>query len=344
MSNGKPLATPEMTEQLSGSEEVELNVQTGAVKPLPSQNPADPSPAASPEGAPAEPAGNAAETPPPSTATPPSATPEGAPPAPAVDPAAPKPAVEVIETPPQQAPASAPAPAPVQAEAPKEDMTAALKALAEYKDTVTEEARRSAQSAHDKQNVQFTRQLEAASAQAKELKAQVRDLANRDLTDAERAVAVAKYEQDDRAEELSATEAKLLTMQRETYVDNLMLEYAKYGVARDAVEANETTEEMEIFCLEQKAKHFETKLQENQAPAAEAAPAPAKPAEPAAPAAPAAPSEPNAPGVPPGALAPSDVGSTGVVAEGKKFSEDASPDAFRENLKNLDWNGVRISQ
>lgn len=344
MSTGNAQATPEMVNQLSGSEEVALNPKTGEVTPLPSQNSADPSQTASTEGAAAEPVSNATETPAQSPeATPPSSTPAPATAA-AVHPA-PPPAVTVTPTAPvatETAPESTPAIAPVQAEAPKENVADALKVLAEYKDTVMEEARRSVQGAHDRQNTQINRQLEESNTRAKELTAQVRELANRDLTEAERAVAMAKYEQDDERESLNTARAELLVLQKDTYMDSLMLEFTDYGVTRDALEAIETPEEMDIFCLQRKSGHFEAKLRET--PAEGATPAPATTPAPVAATAPVEPTPAPAPNVPAGAFAPSDVGGGGIVPEGKQFSQEATPDAMRENLKNMDRVSVGIRQ
>lgn len=335
MPNGNVAATPDMVNQLSGSEEVELNPQTGEVKPLPSQNSADPSQTASPEGATAEPVSNAAETPVQSPeATPPSSTPASAQ-------SAPSPVVTVTPTvQPAPAVATEPAPAPVQTEAPKEDMADALKVLAEYRDTTIEEARRSVQSAHDKQNAQVTRQLEDANTRSKELTTQMRELQTRDLTDAERATVMAKFDQDDERDVLNTSRAELLVLQKSVYVDSLLMEFADYGVTRDAIEAIETPEEMELFCTQQKSSHFETKLRET--PTQEGTPAPA-PALVAA-TAPVEPTSAPVPNVPAGAFATSDVGGGGTVPESKKFSEEATPDAMRENLRNMDRVSVGIKQ
>jgi hypothetical protein len=209
-----------------------------------------------------------------------------------------------------------------------------------------QEAQRAAQSQSDKRSAQVDRQLQESSTRSQELTNQIRELQTRELTPAEQETARAKFAQDDEWVKLDADRTELIGIQKALMIDSLVLEYTQFGVARDAIEAIGSPEEMELYCEQQKSAFLEKKLAEGTAPV-EPAPAPAVPAEPAAqPAATAAPEpqpQPNA-GVPAGATAQSDIGSGGTVEEGKKFSEEQSADAMKQNLRDMDWNSVRVRQ
>jgi hypothetical protein len=172
----------------------------------------------------------------------------------------------------------------------------------------------------------------------------MRELQTRDLTDAERATALEKYAQDDEKAELAATRDELVGYHKAVVVEGLLFEYRDYEVGRDALEAIETPEEMELYCEHQKSSFLEKKLAAGQAPAEPAVPAtPEVPVAPAAAVAPEPQPQPNA-GVPAGASAPTDIGSPGAIEESKKFSEEAGAGAMQQNLKNMDWNTVRVRQ
>lgn len=356
---GPTQATPEMVDNLGKLDEFEMTKE--GVRPLSAQNQADPSAQASPDGAGQEPAASPPETPPSQTAQTPTA-PAGEPTAPAtqaVEPT-PPPVVEVIPgsapaatTPPATAPVPV-APAPATKE--PEGQTSALGKLEDFltqqAEKATEEARRAVQSLHDKQTAQVTRQLEESKTRADKLTEDIRSLQTRDLTDAERAKVQETWAQQDERVELDAYKVTLLAEHKAVTVDSLLLEYKPYGVAREALEAIETPEEMELYCEQQKSGSLEKQLAErpNVAPVS---PPPAVPTEPAAapapavattPSATAQPPQPNAPGVPAGATAPSDIGSQGAPAEGKKFSEEQGAGALKENLSNMDWDTVRVRQ
>lgn len=345
---GDVQATPEMVEQLGELEEFEVTEK--GVRPLSSQNQAEPLPQASPDGAHAEPASSQPESQPSQTAQTPTQQVVG-----------PPPVVEVIPGPSEppatsaQQPAAAQAPvegAPVTGvpEAAPEEEVAALERLdawiKQQREEYAEEARRSVQSQHDRQNAQVARQLQETQARIQELTQQNREILSRDLTDAERAKVQETWAQQDERAQLDSYRAELVDYHKSIFVDSLLLEYEKYGVAREAIEAIETPEEMELHCEQQKSGFLEKKLEEGQAISAVSTERPPEPpatlaAQPTQ--APAAQPQPNA-GVPAGAEAPSDVGSGGAPQEGTKFSEEASSDAMKENLRNMRWDTVLVRQ
>jgi hypothetical protein len=229
--------------------------------------------------------------------------------------------------------------------------------LDEQKNETVEAARRAAQSEHDKQSAQFTRQLKESQDRAQELTDKIRDLELRELTEDERTKAKEVYAQQDERTKLDAYRAELVTTHRGVTVDSLLIDYRDFGVERPKLEAIENPEEMELYCEQQKSAFLENKIAEGPAqPVATVQPASAEPVQPAAaqpatttetpaPAAEAAPApaaEPNAPVVPAGATAPSDIGTAGSPEEARKFSEDADPAALTDNLRNMRWDRVEI--
>jgi hypothetical protein len=254
------------------------------------------------------------------------------------------------------------APAAGAPEATPEEEAASLGRLKTFLDDQAEEARRSVQSQHDRQNAQVDRQLQEAKTQSQALTDQIRDLETRDLTDAETAKVKETWAQQDERAQLDSYRGELMNYHRTVFVDSLVVEYKQYGVTPETLGAVETPEEMELFCEQQKSASLEKQLQEGQAPAQPAAapvqPPPPVPAQPqvatapapqpvaatSTPSAPAPQPQPNAPGVPAGASAPSDVGGGGAVDQGKTFSEEAGADAMRENLKNMSWDAVKVRQ
>ncbi len=358
---GEATATPEMVTNLGELEVLELTKD--GVKPL-AQNPAAPSAPASIDGAGKETEGSPPDATP-ETAAPVPVAPAGEPPAPAAQPAqqvvepAPKPVVEVI---PPAAPVSAPAaPAPVAetpvaspAEEAKTSLEKMDEAFTKVREEAEESARRAAQSAQDKHNAQVTRQLEESKEHADALTKQMRDLQSRELTEDERVKVQKTWAQEDERTELDAYKNTLVDMHRTVFTDSLLLDYKDFGITRTALDKVETPEEMELYCEQQKSAFLEKKLSDGQAPAQPAATAAVTPP-PVAPAAPVVPvtapaatpvpvqPKPNA-GVPAGASAPSDIGTSGVTEDGKKFSEESNTQAMRDNLKNMDWNTVRVRQ
>lgn len=338
-------ATPDMVTQVGALQEFEMTPE--GVKPLSPQNQADPSQTASPEGAPAEPAGNAAEATPPATAQTPE-TPVVPATASVVQPA-PSPAVTVdpatapVPTQPATAPTPTDATAPAQPEVKPDD--GGLAKLGAYIQgetaKVAEEARRAAQSQYDRQNAQVAQALQVSKEATAQVTQELRELQTRDLSEAERAKVMETYAQKDERSELDKYRAELVGYHNTVFDDSLLVQYKDVeGVTKEALATIETPEEKELFCEQKRSASLEKQLEESKvtatAPAAPVAAAPATPV-------PAPPAVPNAPGVPAGATAPSDIGTGGPPPEEKKFSEEPSAGALQSNLRNMDWNRVRIA-
>ena len=330
-----------MVGQVGGLEEAELNLEDGTVKPLMVENTADTSSDASKAGAEAETAAQPAEE----------TSQEPAKPAPAAPTLGPAPSpVEVTSGPgsvatkpeAQKAPAAAAPAVEETKEKPSEGPTEAerLAGLKTYGEQQAEEARRAAQATSDRRAAVVDRQLQDANEASKALKSDIRELQSRDLTEEERATALAKYEQDDRSDTLDVRQKELLDLQRDVYMDSLLLEFGKGGVTREALEQIGTPEEMELFCERSKSSSLEEQLK-NGATAQPAAAPEEKPSEKPA-ATTEKPAEQPKPQVPAGASAPSDVGSSGSPAEGKTFSQEQGGSAMRDNLQNMDWSTVRL--
>ncbi|KKN84466.1 hypothetical protein LCGC14_0289280 [marine sediment metagenome] len=333
-------ATSAMVNQVGGLEEAELNLKDGTVKPLTAENPAETSSEASNVGAAVEPVAQPAEGTPPAQPT-------------AVPPAAPilgttPPPVEVTSGPGAVAKTAAPAAAaPAEAEPkekPSEGPTEAerLAGLKTYGEEQAETARRAAQATADKRASVVDRQLQDANEATKVLKNDIRELQGRELTEEERATARAKYEQDDRSEGLDTQQKELLALQRDVYIDSLLLEFKEIGVTREALEQIETAEEMELFCERQTSSSLREQIKSGTEPQPAAAPE-EKPAE--KPAAttekPAEQPKPQVP-IPAGASAPSDVGGSGAPVDDKAFNQKQDAGAMRENLNNMGWSTVRL--
>ncbi len=187
--------------------------------------------------------------------------------------------------------------------------------------------------------------MQEANERSAALSKEVREIKLRDLTEEERAAALAKYEQDDRAAELDGQKTELLGLQRDVYMDSLLLEFGEHGVTHAALEQIETPEEMELFCERQKSSSLAEQLKNGgSAPAQPAAQTPAEAQPPVAqqPAPAAAPAKQLEPQVPAGALAPSDVGGGGAPVEEKTFSDEQGDSAMRDNLRNMQWDTVRL--
>lgn len=338
-------ATPEMVKQVKTLEEAELTPD--GVRPLTESNGAGNSPAASDAGAKVEPEVQSTETAP--------QKPAQALEAPAPVLGSTPPAVEVIsgpgraaDSPVKQAPAAEAAPAKAateekpseQAEPTEAEQLNSLKTFGEQQ---AEEARRAAQATADRRASVVDRQLQDANEATKTLQNDIRELQGRDLTEEERATALAKYEQDDRSDSLDARQKELLDLQREVYVDSLLLEFGEGGVTREALEQIETPEAMELFCERHKSSSLEEQIKKGGTESAQppAATATEKPSEKPA-ATTEKPAEQPKPQVPAGASAPSDVGGGGAPAEGKTFDSGQGDSAMRANLRSMDWSTVRL--
>ncbi len=338
-----PNATPEMVDQISTLEGAVITKDGAA--PLPAQT-AEPSVPAS-TGATPEPAPAPADK-----VTAPDATPAVEPaPAPTPTLAQSRPSIEVI---PGKQPVAAPAPvepapaAPVEAPvepAPVAGPTEAERAqsLADYGKTQAEEGRRVAQGIADKQTAQLGRQLEEAKTATKDQAKQIRELQTGSLSDEDKAVALAKFEQDDERDALNEYRQNLVDFHRTVYIDSLSIEFAPYGVTREDLQAITTPEEMELACERAKSASLGKQLSTNgNTEVAPAVAEPVKAAEPTpAPPAPPAPVAAEA-NVPAGSRAPSDVGGGSVPAEAPTFNDKTDANALQENLGNMVWDQVKL--
>ena len=119
---------------------------------------------------------------------------------------------------------------------------------------------------------------------------------------------------------------------------SLLAEYKDAGIEQSELEGIEALEEMELYCEQKTTASLREKLAEMEKTpeTVPTEPAPTAPATPVA--------QPNVPGVPAAATAPSDVGAEGTSPEGKTFSEEKTPDALYDNLKNMEWSTPRVKQ
>lgn len=331
--------TSEVVEQLSALPEFELTPQ-GEVRPLTGQNQANTSPPTSQTGEGAEAVGSPAEPQPQPTQTPQQPAPQ-------------PPRVEVIPSggPLPAAPAATVAPAAeAEPEPSPEELAAAEQKLDAYLEeqlqTRVDAALRERQSGFDKRAAQLDRQVQEARTREQELTRQMRELQTRDLTEAERAKVLATFQQADERAELDAYRTELMDYHKSVFIDSLLLDFASTeGVTRDALEQFDSPEEMEVFCYERQNEALQGQLASGRAPvqtSAVVSPAQTSAVQSPTAVAPAQPAPQPQPNVPAGALAPTDVGGGGTVEEGKQFRQEASPDALRENLKNMRWDTVRV--
>ena len=366
-------ATPGMVDALTQTEEVVMTKD--GPRPLTPEEQAGNSPAASTEGAPTETASPGTEVTP--TPVAPAATP--APAAPNTIASAQPSQARVIDAPgqpvsaasaPTAAPAATPAPAVVATPAPVVE-TAPLDQLATFvketndKAAVTiEEARRVAQGNADRQKAIVDKQLEVAKEATDQVRTEMHELKVRDLNPEERARAVTAFEQQDERAELDRLREQLTITHRSVFLDSLVLEYSPYEITREAIEAaSEQPEGMELWCEQQKSAFLQAKLDAPEAAPVTQVPAVAPAAVVAAPAATvaapaatptptpaaAAPAQPaptavaNAPGaVPAGAVAPSDVGTSGAAAEPWKPSEESGSAAMKDNIQHTPWETLKL--
>lgn len=347
-------APPEAVAQLTELPEFEM---TPDGKVLPAQNQADASTQASQAGAETEAVGSPVE---PTQPTPPTQQPAPAavPPTIIGPPPPPEPVVQVV--PPQQ-PAQAPAPeqppeaqVTTKAEPTPEELAAAETRLNTFLEEQIEVRLKERQSGFDKRAAQLDRQLQDSATREKELRTEIRQLQAQGLPEEERQKLLDRYAQQDERVELDAYRSQLVDYHKNLYVESLALEFGEYGVKQEALEQVDSPEEMEAFCYETKANYLEAQM--NQARQAAAVPPQAAavplqaatqvppPAQPAQPAAAPAPAPQPQPQVPAGALAPADVGSGGAVQPGQEFSQEASQDALRQNLRNMHWKTVLIGR
>ncbi len=265
------------------------------------------------------------------------------------------PAVEVIPgkvpvataTPETKPAEAAPAEAPV-VPAPVEGPTEAerLQGLVDYGAAQAEEARRIEQGRADRRASTLQTQIDTSKETTKEQAKQIRELQTTGLSDEDRAVALAKFEQDDERESLNEYRGELVDFHRTVYIDSLSFEFAQYGVTRESLQEIKTPEEMELACERAKSTALGQQLSTNgktetapavAEPASAAEPVPTKPAAPPAPVAAEA-------QVPAGAVAASDIGGGSAPAETPSFNANTDSKAMQENLDNMAWDTVKLSR
>ena len=151
------------------------------------------------------------------------------------------------------------------------------------------------------------------------------------LGEDEQKVLKEKWAYDDRKAELDEYAKTLEGYDQDLMIASLVLKFGQYGVTEAGL-ADKSVAEMELFCAETKASHFE-KLAQGGIHAA----APQKPLASAAPPAPV----PVAPVVPAGLTAPSDVGSGTPAPKEPEFNKGQGRDAMLDNFKNLPLEDMR---
>lgn len=268
--------------------------------------------------------------------------------------------VEPVQEPAQQPAQTAPAPVPTTQEG--------VADLARWNEEQVEGARREQQGNYDRRADQLTRQfqndLAGAQEQTAQLRAQVREIQVQGLSDDERATVMARLDQEDRSDELQTWENELNSYHKGLMALSLETENADFGVNADDLMQFETPEEMEAFCLEQKATALDQRVaaltngaapattQPAQQPAPVVAQAPAQPAQPSQVVAPAY--EPPAgfvlvretpqaePQIPAGAVAPSDTGGGGTPPNPNELSKELGSEALKGNLGKMGWESIRL--
>ena len=258
----------------------------------------------------------------------------------------PEPVVQVV--PANQAPATAQEPVAPETEtkSPEEETVGglsleeeeALKTLGSYFEEQTsssvQEALSKQQSNYDKQIAAMNKTIESIKEQEAQRTNQIRELETRDLSEDERKKVMDVYAQDDKTAQLLAYEQELNEFHQELLVFNLMQEFQSFGVTQESLLKFDNPGEMQAYCFEQKAEFLEKKLEESSSTQQTVTPPPVQTPE--------KPVEQPTPQVPPGATAPSDIGSEGATPQPKTFATEQSPDAFQKNLKDMGWDTVRI--
>ncbi len=263
-----------------------------------------------PAGAPAEPAVPKANVEPAPAPTP----------SPAPSPATAAPAPATAAVPPE--PVADPEPA---ATAPTQ--TEQLAQLAEWGDGLADQAQRSAQSVYDRAAAKQTTQVEGLTQQVTDMRNTMRASQISELeTDEEKEELRQKFISEDGNQVLDARKAELDDYWKFLCTESYALEYNSYGVTPEALEQFTTPPEMEVYCLEQKATHFEQLAN---------GPAPTAPVTAVAPAAPAPAPVANAPVAPAAATAPTDPASAGSDGTPPQPNIGRGPAAMRTALAAL---------
>jgi len=249
------------------------------------------------------------------------------------------PATEVAS--PQAAPATTEVPpaAPTPTEAPPAESAAAEGAEDEETaaalgrlDTFLEEREKEHREALRSRDQAITRLQQDHAAQIKSIRAELRETQLTGLEEEDKKALLKKWADDDRTTELDAYAETLKGYDHDLMVVRLTTGYGQYGVKEEDLQ-DKTIDEMELYCRDAKADHFE-KLAKGGIHAAApqtpptnvAAPAPAQPA----------------PSTPAGLTAPSDVGSGTPAPKEHEFNPKQGRDAMLENLNNLPTESIQV--
>ena len=285
---------------------VDITVDEAVGTTPPSQeNPAAPSPVTSVAGAPVEPA-------PVQTAEPAVTTPDATPATTETAETSPPPATTTEEP----APAT-PAPSPE-----------TLVELAQWRDEAEDAAHRSAQSVYDKRAATQDANVEALTQSVQDMRLQLREREIEELeTEEEKEEVRQRYVLADGNQVLNERQTELEGYHSFLLRESYGFEFSEYGVDPEVLEDFETPAEMEAFCYEAKAAHYEKIANGEVTPAVTAA-APVAAAPAATPAAPAA-------NVPAAATAPADPAGGGGGEAQPEPNIGKGPAAMREALSAL---------
>lgn len=166
------------------------------------------------------------------------------------------------------------------------------------------------------------------TAEMKALREEVRQTQINGVPEEEREALRNKWTHDDRMSEVNAREDQVRAYDADVTRFAALTEYREFGVT-EADLLDKPVEEIETFCLQKKAEHFE-KLAQGAATKATAPP----PKQEAAPAT-ADSGTKEEKKAPAGASAPSDVGGTPPAPKAPEFNPGQGRDSMLENLKNL---------
>ncbi len=256
-------------------------------------------------------------------AEPPAAEPA---PAPSATPASPEPAPAPVAPAPAPAPA-APAPAaPVVAEKPSgEEEAEALGRLGTFVDDKVRDRLAQFQRTADTRIDTLTK---GQAEQVKTLTDQLREAQVKGLSDEDVAELRQRWAHDDKLGQLLAREKQVDEYAETVVITKLTFEFGPFGVKEEDLQGK-SIEEMELFCTQQKANHFEKLATSGGTKPADSTAAPAALAADGTP----APTE--TPAAPAAASAPSDTGGATPAPAGAEWKTGLNKDDMAENLKNL---------
>lgn len=166
----------------------------------------------------------------------------------------------------------------------------------------------------------------------KTLRQELRETKLVGLDEDEQKVLQKKWDFEDRNALLDEREAALDGYDKDLMIATFIMKFEKYGVTEEGL-AGKSVAEMELFCAETKASHFE-KLAQGGIHAA----APQKPVAKVEPSVLAQP----APPAPAGLTAPSDVGSGTPAPKEQEFDKGQGRDVMLKNLQNLPSESIQV--